>query len=74
MRQQGCVLIVTVIKKYNFMSHFGTRDVSCLLSVRFILVVSCSINFLFQALAHWTFIIQIDPKHISVDREEKHRK
>lgn len=51
------------------MPHFGTRDVSC-----FLLAVSCSINFPFQVLAHWAFIIQIDSGQISVDREEKQRK
>lgn len=56
------------------MPHFGTRDVSCFLLVRFILAVSCSINFPFQVLAHWAFIIQIDSGQISVDREEKQRK
>lgn len=47
---------------------------SCLLLVRFILAVSCSINFPFMVLAHWAFIIQIDSGQIPVDREEKQRK
>lgn len=44
---------------------------SCLLLVRLILVVSGSINFPFQVLAHWAFIIQIDSGKIPVDREKK---